>query len=97
MQEYPEISIIIPVLDRNKDKYLGKCLASIANSEYPIHKITVIIKEGFGYNEGKSLGLKEAKGEFICFLDSDNVVLPNYFKDAIGTIWGNVYIFNWSR
>src|SRR5687767_6319492 len=79
----PKISIIIPVLDRKTDKYLHACLDSIYDCNYPKDRIQIIIKEGLPAEQAKGLALKEVEGEYVMFLDSDNILLPSYIDWAI--------------
>lgn len=90
---WPTIDIIIPVLDKSKDKYLPQCFASIAAHNYPQDKIRVIIKEGMPAEQAKGEALKEATGEYVCFLDSDNMLQANYLLTAVQALQENPHAF----
>lgn len=93
MKDYPTVSIIIPCLVREKDKHLRECLYSIFTSEYPKEKIQVLVKEGLPAEEAKGEALKEATGEYIMFLDTDNRLAPNYLVEAIKVLEEFHYAF----
>ena len=91
------ISIIIPVY--NVEKYLSKCLDSVANQTYKnleiilindgskdnslqicqeyknkYSNIKLINQENSGIAVVRNIGLKEANGEYIAFIDSDDYI-----------------------
>lgn len=82
----PLVSIIIPVLDRTKDKYFHACMDSIADSDYPQERIEIIVKEGLPAEIAKGEALKEVKGEYVMFLDSDNILLSDYISKAVAAL-----------
>lgn len=43
-------------------------------------KIVYIKQENKGRSTARNLGIEAAKGEFVCFLDSDDVWLPNHLE-----------------
>ena len=45
--------------------------------KYPY--IRIIDKENEGVSKTRNLGIKEAKGTYICFVDNDDYVCPDYF------------------
>ncbi len=77
-QSYDNIEIIV-VDDNNDDNYRkdteNKLIKYISNP-----KIKYIKHErNLGGCEARNTGLKEAKGEYICFLDDDDII----YKDKI--------------
>ena len=56
---------------------------SIAKS-YPKTKIVTILKRGMGV--ARNLGLQEAKGDFIVFVDSDIIIPPSWMKILLKTL-----------
>jgi glycosyltransferase involved in cell wall biosynthesis len=40
----------------------------------------VIHKENGGQSTARNLGLKQAKGDFVCFIDSDDTISKDYFS-----------------
>ena len=58
MIKHPKISIITPVM--NGEKFLERCIKSIANQNYPINKIEHIIIDG-GSTDGSVSIIKKNK------------------------------------
>lgn len=48
-------------------------------------RVVVIDKHNEGVSEARNSGLKNARGRFICFVDSDDIVEPNYIKALVNT------------
>lgn len=46
-------------------------------------RISVIHKENGGVSSARNAGIEIAKGEYICFIDSDDYVEPNYLEALI--------------
>lgn len=44
-------------------------------------RVTVIEQKNQGVSAARNRGLKEAKGDFICFIDSDDWITENYLND----------------
>ncbi|MFR6092192.1 MAG: glycosyltransferase family 2 protein [Faecalibacterium prausnitzii] len=59
---------------------VGDCSATIAVKDARIH---VLHKENGGQGLARDLGLDHAQGEYICYVDSDDEVLPNLLEDAL--------------
>lgn len=77
-QRYKNIEIIL-VDDGSSDKSGEMC------DEFKIadDRIIVIHKHNGGLSSARNTGLKIAKGEYICFVDSDDVIDKDYISDAI--------------
>lgn len=95
------ISIVIPVY--NSSKYLGRCLNTVLNQDYPnievvlvddgstdgcAHlcdeyaekdiRIRVIHQQNQGASIARQNGLRNSKGEYVTFIDSDDWVANDY-------------------
>lgn len=46
-------------------------------------RVTVIHKTNGGLSSARNRGIEAAKGDYLCFVDSDDWVEPNYVKDFI--------------
>ena len=106
------VSIIIPVY--NAGKYLGECLQSILEQNYPDFEI-ICINDGStdnsedilrqmagqdsrikfsttpnaGAGAARNLGLTKAKGEFVTFVDADDLLLPNALSLLVSALTSN--------
>ena len=104
MQEYPLISVIVPVY--NVEKYLPRCIDSILSQsftdfellliddgspdncgkicdEYAAKnsRVKVFHKPNGGVSSARNLGLDNARGEWIAFVDSDDYVKKDYLSE----------------
>lgn len=52
-------------------------------------RIRVIHKQNGGVSSARNEGLKQANGEFICFVDSDDYILPNYCELMLEALYKN--------
>jgi|GEM_PF-922159 len=75
-QTYSNWEIIL-VDDGSNDK--NKIPSEILNNS----KITLIIQENKGPSSARNIGIKNAKGKYIAFLDSDDIFLPKKLEDQI--------------
>ena len=76
--DYPNKEIIL-VDNASSDQTVAK-----VKKQFPSVKI-VISKTNRGNSGGKNLGQPEAKGEFICFLDSDTVVDKKFLSEMVSS------------
>lgn len=68
---------LILVDDGSTDESL-KTLQSFSRSQK--FECIVIHKENGGQSTARNLGLKQAKGDFVCFIDSDDSISKDYFS-----------------
>lgn len=98
-----KVSVIIPVY--NAEKYILRCLNSVATQTYDnleilviddgstdksgilcdqmarnYNSINVIHSENFGVSHARNLGLDIATGKYVCFVDSDDWVEPDFVR-----------------
>lgn len=52
-------------------------------------RIRVFHKQNGGVSAARNLGLQNAKGEYICFIDSDDYVSENYLSDFVDIVSQN--------
>ena len=79
---YPSLEIVI-VDDGSRDDTLVR--ARGLADRYPHHIRVLRHADGGNHGPGASrnLGVRESRGRYVCFLDSDDVVLPNRFAVAV--------------
>lgn len=92
-QTYTNFEIIV-VNDGSSEK-MDKFLSDYGD------KIIYKYKENGGPASARNLGLKIATGDYIAFLDSDDVWLPNKtviqisFMQQSGAVWSHTGFYNW--
>ena len=77
-QDYTNIEIIL-VIDGATDGSLQKCLYYKEQDS----RILVIKKENGGVSSARNLGIDEAHGEYLAFVDADDYVEPNYISALV--------------
>lgn len=72
-QTYPNFEIVI-VNDGSKDN------TSNVLREYGLthSRLIIINKENGGVSSARNTGIRKAQGQFICFMDDDDEIDPNY-------------------
>lgn len=83
-QTYSDIQIIL-INDGSKDRSLEICkkYAGLDN------RILIINQSNFGSSQARNAGLEIAEGEFICFVDSDDVLPPDSIEKRISLLAGS--------
>ena len=73
-QEFKDFELIL--IDDGSSDNSGKIC-----DEYVIHndKVKVYHQINGGVSSARNKGLNEAQGDYICFIDADDYILPNYF------------------
>ncbi len=79
-QTYTDFELIL-VDDGSADNSLALCKA-LAEKD---NRITVLHKENGGVSSARNLGLSEATGDYIIFVDSDDYLAPDYCEFLIQT------------
>jgi glycosyltransferase involved in cell wall biosynthesis len=77
-QSYPNVEIIL--VDDNAQEYWNQEVESIKDkiiSEFTVDLMYVKNKENVGSAESRNIGIRQASGNFITFLDDDDVYLPD--------------------
>ncbi len=80
-QTYENYEIIL--VDDGSTDMSGKICDEYAEKH---DRITVIHKENGGLSDARNTGLSLAKGEYIYFLDSDDYIIPEAFKELVSVI-----------
>lgn len=81
-QTYKAVEVI--VVDDNADEMWNRKVENIIKEIGEIFSIVYIQnKNNKGSAETRNIGIKEAKGEYITFLDDDDIYLPNKIKNQV--------------
>lgn len=75
-QTFTDFEVIL-VDDGSKDRS-GEICDAFADKD---KRFTVVHKENGGVAVARNFGLKHAKGQYVTFVDSDDILLPNYLSD----------------
>jgi len=104
-----EISIIIPTINREKklniainsifNQNINDYEIIIVNDggsylDFKSEKIKCInLPKKQGRARARNIGLKNASGKFICFLDDDDILYPNHFETLYNFLKENTSYF----
>ena len=83
-QTYKNIEIIL-VNDGSTDNSLQICNEFKEKEK----RIKVINKKNGGLSDARNIGLKKAKGKYICFIDSDDFINEKYIEELHSLIIKN--------
>jgi len=68
------VSVIIPTV-KGREHYLERAIASVKNQTYKNIEL-IVINEGKPAPEQRNIGMERAKGDYIAFLDDDDLWSP---------------------
>jgi len=80
-QTYKNLEIIL-IDDGSTDKSLDLCKDFAMKDA----RVKFFHKKNGGVSSARNLGLKFATGKFVCFIDGDDLLEPNYCEDLLKTI-----------
>ena len=97
MNKEPFISIIVPVVRWNNN--LKECIQYCIQLDYPDYEVIVLPDEPFKYHESsrvevlptgalgpaakRNIGIREAHGELVAFIDDDTYPARDWLKNAV--------------
>jgi len=96
--DYRLIEVVI-VDDGSTGVQAIETLRRIENTSYPFQLRVERIAHG-GLANARNVGAKLARGDFLAFLDADDIVLPSFYSKAIGVLasFNNVsYVYSWAE
>ena len=84
-QTYSELEIIL-VDDGSTDDSLEICQSLTLKDS----RVRVIHQDNGGVSAARNTGLNNARGEYIAFIDGDDIVAPSYIEKLVEAVEGNV-------
>ena len=97
MNKEPFVSIIVPVVRWNNN--LKECIQHCIQLDYPDYEVIVLPDEPFKYHESsrvevlptgalgpaakRNIGIREAHGELVAFIDDDTYPARDWLKNAV--------------
>lgn len=78
------VSVVIPTIPSRKDE-LNRALDSVKNQTYQ-HIEIIVVDEGLPACVQRNIGIKRSTGEFIAFLDDDDVWLPEKIEEQVALL-----------
>ena len=81
-QTYSNLEIII--INDGSDKKYDEILTKLQKNH--LDKIKIFKQENKGVSAARNLGIKKSRGEYIAFIDSDDIWLPNKLEHQINII-----------
>lgn len=88
-QTFKDIEIIL--VDDGSPDNCGSICDAFA-TRYP--QIRVIHQENSGLSVARNIGIDSSSGEYICFVDSDDMVAPDYCQRLYELLDGSLYDFS---
>jgi succinoglycan biosynthesis protein ExoA len=82
-----EVSIIIPIKDEH-DKYISQCLDSLKKQDY-CRRFEILVVMGGNRAQARNLGIKQAQGEIIAFIDADCIAPEKWLSTIVKTLKKN--------
>lgn len=80
-QTYKDLEIIL--VDDGSPDNCGKICDEYAKND---DRIKVIHKENGGVSSARNVGIEMATGEYVCFIDSDDIIEENFIEELLNTL-----------
>lgn len=78
VQSFQEYEVIL--IDDGSDEFYKQIMI---NSSYVDNRIKLILNEHKGVSSARNVGINLAKGEYIAFVDADDVICDNFLVNAV--------------
>lgn len=72
----PPISVVVPTRDR--PELLQRCMAALEKQTVPVEIVVVEDSEGRGPAWARNQGVRQARGQIVCFTDDDCAPFPGW-------------------
>ena len=84
-QTYKDYEVVI-VNDGSADKSLDAVKDFVSRLENEEWRLKIVSQENAGVSAARNRGVKEAKGQYVAFLDADDIWEPTFLEEAVRLI-----------
>ncbi len=89
LKNQPLVSVVIPIVPN--DNHIADCIEHVKRSSYQNYEF-LIINEGKERSYQRNVGIKNAKGKYLLWLDSDMMISPMLIEECVTMMEKGYYV-----